>query len=268
MVFAAGVYSPEELASWGLIGRVTAAKFAEGGAHVVVTDVVKAAAEQVALEIAKKYPDRALALEMDVTKEHSVKEAFEMALFSLGGIDVVFSNAGIATSSPIESMKLEDWTKSHAVNSTGHFLVARESLRIMKDQGLGGAIVINASKNVTAPGKDFGAYSAAKAATAQLCRVVAIEGAEYGVRANMVNPDAVFQGTQLWSKEIRENRAKAQGVEPDKIEDFYRQRSLLKLPVYAEDVAEAVLFLASDRAGKTTGAMLPVDSGIVGAFPR
>jgi rhamnulose-1-phosphate aldolase/alcohol dehydrogenase len=250
------------------IGRVAAAKFAEAGAHVVVTDVVKAAAEQVAQELAQKFPDRALGFEMDVTQEQSVKDAFDLALFSYGGIDVVFSNAGIATSSPIESMKLEDWHKSHAVNSTGHFLVAREALHIMKEQGLGGALVINASKNVTAPGKDFGAYSAAKAATAQLCRIVAIEGAEYGVRANMVNPDAVFQGTHLWSKEIRENRAKAQGIEPEKIEDYYRQRSLLKLPVYAEDVAEAVLFLASDRSSKTTGTMLPVDSGIVGAFPR
>jgi rhamnulose-1-phosphate aldolase/alcohol dehydrogenase len=250
------------------IGRVTAVRFAEAGAHVVVTDIVKAAADQVAQEISKKHPDRAYSIEMNVTSEASVREAFDVAVFALGGIDVVFSNAGIATSSPIASMALDDWHKSHAVNATGHFLVARESMRIMKAQHLGGALVLNASKNVTAPGKDFGAYSAAKAAAAQLCRIVAIEGAEFGIRANMVNPDAVFQGTQLWSQEIRENRAKAQGIEAEKIEEFYKNRSLLKLPVLPEDVAEAVLFLASDRSAKTTGAMLPVDGGVVGAFPR
>jgi rhamnulose-1-phosphate aldolase/alcohol dehydrogenase len=250
------------------IGRVAAERFAEAGAHVVVTDLVKAAADQVAQEIVKKYPDRALSIVMNVTEEASVQEAFEVALFALGGVDVVFSNAGIAISSPIESMKLDDWHKSHAVNATGHFLVVREALKIMRAQGLGGSIVFNASKNVTAPGKDFGAYSAAKAAAAQLCRIIAIEGAEYGVRANMVNPDAVFQGTQLWSQEMRESRAKAQGIEVDKIEDFYKGRSLLKQPVLPDDVADAVLFLASDRSAKTTGAMIPVDGGVVGAFPR
>ncbi len=250
------------------IGRVTAAKFADAGAHVVITDVVKAAADQVAAEIGKKYPDRALSIDLDVTSEASVKEAFDVAVFALGGLDVVFSNAGIAVASPIETMKLDDWQRSHAVNTTGHFLVAQQAMRILRRQGLGGSIVLNASKNVTAPGKDFGAYSAAKAAAAQLCRIVAIEGADAGVRANMVNPDAVFQGTALWSSEIKENRAKAQGIDTDKIEEFYKNRSLLKLPVLPEDVAEAVMFLASDRAAKTTGAMLPVDSGVVGAFPR
>jgi rhamnulose-1-phosphate aldolase/alcohol dehydrogenase len=250
------------------IGRVTAARFADAGAHVVITDVVKAAADQVAAEIGKKYPDRALSIDLDVTSEASVKEAFDVAVFALGGLDVVFSNAGIAVASPIETMKLDDWQRSHAVNTTGHFLVAQQAMRILRRQGLGGSIVLNASKNVTAPGKDFGAYSAAKAAAAQLCRIVAIEGADAGVRANMVNPDAVFQGTALWSSEIKENRAKAQGIDTDKIEEFYKNRSLLKLPVLPEDVAEAVMFLASDRAAKTTGAMLPVDSGVVGAFPR
>lgn len=250
------------------IGRVTAVRFAEEGAHVIVTDLVKAAADQVAQEIAKRFPDRAFSIELDVTSEASVKEAFEVALFALGGLDVVFSNAGIAMSSPIESLKLDDWQKSHAVNTTGHFLVGQAALRLFRRQGLGGSIVMNASKNVTAPGKDFGAYSASKAAAAQLCRILAIEGAEVGVRANMVNPDAVFQGTGLWSTQIRENRAKAQGVDVDKIEEYYKNRSLLKLPVLPEDVAEAVLFLASERAAKTTGAMLPVDSGVVGAFPR
>jgi NAD(P)-dependent dehydrogenase (short-subunit alcohol dehydrogenase family) len=250
------------------IGRVAAVRFAEAGAHVVVTDIVGAAAEQVAAEIARRFPDRALAAELNVTSEASVKDAFDAAACAFGGVDVVFSNAGIAVTSSIEEMALADWQRSHDVNTTGHFLVAQAALKTMRSQGLGGAVVINASKNVTAPGKDFGAYSSSKAAAAQLCRIVAIEGADFGVRANMVNPDAVFQGTALWSKEMRESRAKAQGIEPERVEEFYKNRSLLKQPVLPEDVAEAVLFLASDRSAKTTGAMLPVDGGVVGAFPR
>lgn len=252
----------------GGIGRVVAGQFARAGAHVVVTDIQDAAAEGAAAEINEKFPDRAVGFRMDVADEASVRGGYDAACATFGGVDVVFSNAGIALSSPIEHMRVDDWQRSHAVNTTGHFLVVRQALRVFRAQGLGGSIVLNASKNVTAPGRDFGAYSAAKAAAAQLCRIAAIEGAEIGVRANMVNPDAVFQGSGLWSDEVRANRAKAQGIAAVEVEDFYRKRSLLKRPVLAEDVAEAVLFLASDRASKTTGAMLPVDSGVVGAFPR
>lgn len=252
----------------GGIGRVVADAFAAAGAHVVVTDIDGGAAEKAAAEVNARHPDRAVGFRMDVADEASVAGAFDAAAVAFGGVDVVFSNAGIALSSPLEHMPVADWHRSHAVNTTGHFLVVRQALRLFRAQGTGGSIVLNASKNVTAPGKDFGAYSAAKAASAQLCRIAAIEGAEIGVRANMVNPDAVFQGSGLWSEEIRENRAKAQGITAGEVEEFYRKRSLLKRPVLAQDVAEAVLFLASERAAKTTGAMLPVDGGVVGAFPR
>jgi NAD(P)-dependent dehydrogenase (short-subunit alcohol dehydrogenase family) len=97
--------------------------------------------------------------------------------------------------------------------------------------------------------------------------VAAIEGGPIGVRVNMVNPDAVFEGSSLWSG-IREERARAYGVAPERLEDVYRGRTLLGLEVRAEDVAEAVLFLASDRSSRTTGAMLAVDGGVREAFVR
>jgi NAD(P)-dependent dehydrogenase (short-subunit alcohol dehydrogenase family) len=165
-------------------------------------------------------------------------------------------------------LSLEDWERSFAVNARGHFLVAREALRMMKAQGTGGSFVFVATKNVTAPGKDFGAYSASKAAEAQLARVLALEGAPYGIRSNMVNPDAVFAGSGLWSQEVREQRAKAQGIDAGEIEEHYRKRNLLQVEVTAADVAEAALFYASDRSAKTTGSMLPVDGGLKEAFPR
>src|SRR5207237_4655667 len=146
--------------------------------------------------------------------------------------------------------------------------VAREAVRIMKAQGMAGSLVFIATKNVPAPGKDFGAYSAAKAAEAQLARVLAIEGGPYSIRSNIVNPDAIFAGSGLWSPEVRQERARAQGIDPSEIEEVYRKRNLLQAQVTAEDVAAAALFYASDRSAKTTGSMLPVDGGLREAFPR
>jgi len=83
-----------------------------------------------------------------------------------------------------------------------------------------------------------------------------------------VNPDAVFQDSHLWSDEVRQERARAHGVAPDQLEDFYRRRNLLKTRVLAEDVAEAALWLASDRSSRTTGCIVSVDGGVREAFPR
>ena len=121
---------------------------------------------------------------------------------------------------------------------------------------------------MTAPGKEFGAYSVSKAAEAQLCRIVALEGGEFGIRANMLNPDAIFDGSRFWSEEMRAMRAQAYGIDASRLPDYYRNRTLLKTEVTAEDVAEAALFLAGPRSAKTTGAMLPVDGGVKEAFPR
>ncbi len=253
----------------GAIGAGIAWRLASEGAHVVCADLDTERAGALAQELSKANPNNpALPVYMDVTDERSVRDAYGQAVLEYGGVDVLVSNAGIAKSSPLDELTLADWERSLAVNATGHFLVAREALKIMKTQGTGGSMVFIATKNVPAPGKDFGAYSASKAAEAQLARVLALEGGPHGIRSNIVNPDAVFAGSGLWSQEVREQRARAQGIDPDDIEDYYRQRNLLQAEVTAADVAEAVLFYASDRSAKTTGSMLPVDGGLREAFPR
>jgi rhamnulose-1-phosphate aldolase/alcohol dehydrogenase len=251
------------------IGRAVARRLAAEGAHVVVTDLDEAGARRTADEItAAAGAGRALGLGMDVTREDSVRAAFEETVLAYGGLDILVSNAGVAHAGAVIDTTLADWERSFAVNATGHFLVAREAMRVLIRQGLGGTMVFVATKNVMAPGKDFAAYSAAKAAEAQLAKVLALEGGPHGIRVNIVNPDAVFQDSRLWSEEVRRQRAAAQGIRVEELEDFYRRRNLLGVRVLPEDVAEAVLFLASDRAAKTTGCTLTVDGGLREAFPR
>jgi rhamnulose-1-phosphate aldolase/alcohol dehydrogenase len=251
------------------IGKASALLLAREGAHVVIGDLDEAGANKVVEGITRANGvGRALGLSMDVTSEFSVKRGFEEAVLTYGGVDIIVSNAGIAHSAPVDRMELADWEKSFAVNSTGHFLVAREGVRLLKAQGLGGSLVFVATKNVMSPGKEFAAYSASKAAEAQLAKVLALEGGPYGIRSNIVNPDAVFQDSKLWSEEIRRQRAQAQGISVDQIEEFYRTRNILGAPVLPEDVAQAVLFFASDRSAKTTGCTLTVDGGVKDAFPR
>jgi rhamnulose-1-phosphate aldolase/alcohol dehydrogenase len=251
------------------IGRGIALRLASEGCHIVATDLNPDGVESLAAEIESLHgPGRAMGVVADITDEPAIDRLFDAAAVAYGGVDVVVSNAGIAHVSPIEAMALADWKRSFDVNATGHFLVGRAAARQMRAQGIGGSLIFVASKNVLAPGKDFGAYSSSKAAQAQLARILAIENGPVGVRVNLVNPDAIFQDSGLWSPEVREERARAHGIRPDELEEFYRRRNLLGTRVTSADVAEAALWLASDRSSRTTGCILTVDGGVREAFPR
>lgn len=140
----------------------------------------------------------------------------------------------------------------------------------MRAQGTGGHIIIIGSKNVAAPGAEFAAYSASKAASHQLGKVAALELAKDHVRVNVIAPDAVFGDDRnpsgLWA-EVGPDRAKAHGIDFKALEDHYRNRNLLKARVTGRHVANAVVFFATNQT-PTTGATLPVDGGIAQAFPR
>lgn len=251
----------------GAIGRGVAEACAAAGAHLFLTDVDASSLEGLVRQFGSNVASSA---EMDVRDEDSVARAFVAAVRAFGGVDSVVANAGVAHVAPISELAGEDFQRVLAVNTTGVLNTLRAAGKLFAAQGLGGSIIVNSSKNVFAPGKDFGAYSASKAAAHQLGKIAAMELAPIGVRVNMINADAVFshEGTKsgLWS-EVAPSRAKSRGLTVEALEDFYRDRNLLKARVEARHVGSAVVFFASE-ATPTTGATLPIDGGIAEAFPR
>jgi NAD(P)-dependent dehydrogenase (short-subunit alcohol dehydrogenase family) len=222
-----------------------------------------------AAESVEALGDGGLALSGDVTSETAVAGAFAAAVGAFGGVDIVVSNAGVASSAPIEETSLAEWERNHAILGTGYFLVAREAFGVLRRQGRGGSIVFVASKNALVAGRNAAAYSSAKAAELHLARCLAEEGGPAGIRVNTVNPDAVLQGSRIWDSSWREERAAAYGIEPDELEEHYRKRTTLGVNILPEDIAEAVLhFVSPRRSGKSTGNVLNVDGGVSAAYPR
>jgi rhamnulose-1-phosphate aldolase/alcohol dehydrogenase len=253
----------------GGIGGAIAERFLADDACIVLLDNDEGALKRAGAEFARKFgKDRTRAMRCDVTDEVSVAQAFAFAAREYGGVDIVVSNAGIASAAPFDQTTLETWRRNMDVLGTGYFLVGREAARTMKAQGIGGSIVFVASKNALVASAGASAYSTAKAAELHLARCMALELAPDGIRVNTVNPDAVLQGSRIWSSSWRAERARAYGIDPTDLEKFYRERSLLKKNVTPEDVAEAVHFFASDRSAKSTGNILNVDAGNATAFTR
>jgi rhamnulose-1-phosphate aldolase/alcohol dehydrogenase len=249
----------------GGIGGAVARRLAAEGACVVATDIDSAGAGALAGELG----DAGVAATADVLDEASVQAAFAAAVRAFGGVDVVVSNAGIASSAPLEDTTLELWDRNNDILARGYFLVAREAARVLRRQGIGGNLVFIGSKNALAPGKNAAAYSAAKAASLHLARCLAEELGPDRIRVNTVNPDAVLEGSRIWDSTWREERARAYGIPPEQLEEHYRARTTLKVNVTPADVAEAVLHFASPaRAAKSTGNVLNVDGGVALAYPR
>ena len=249
----------------GGIGRAVMASLAAEGAAVVGFDIdADGASKAVA-----GYGVAGKAAIGDVTSEESVAAAFNVAVNAFGGVDIVVSNAGIASSAAITETTLAEWNRNQAILGTGYFLVGREAFRILEDQASGGSIVFVASKNALVAGPNAAAYSSAKALELHLARCLAAEGGAASIRVNTVNPDAVLRGSKIWQGEWREERASAYGMDPGDLEEHYRKRTVLGVNIYPEDIAEAVLhFACESRSGKSTGNILNVDGGVAAAFSR
>ena len=253
----------------GGIGRAIVERQLQEGVCAVLLDIDAVALESTVAELSKKFgKDVVRGVVCDVTSEESVIAAYARTAIEYGGVDILVSNAGIASASPLEDTTLALWNRNQSILATGYFLVGREAFRLMKAQAVGGSMVFIASKNGMVASNQAVAYCAAKAAEIQLSRSFALEGAPLGIRCNVVNPDAVIRGSKIWTGTWSQERAAANKVSEEELEAFYRDRSMLKRSVFPEDIAEATYFLASELAAKSTGNILNVDAGNLAAFPR
>jgi rhamnulose-1-phosphate aldolase/alcohol dehydrogenase len=253
----------------GGIGQAVARQLLQEGACVMLTDIDAEALEQAKSELVKVGgKDSVGVVKANITSEEAVDSAFSATALQFGGVDILVSNAGIASAAPLDETTLEIWKRNQDILVTGYFLASRAAFKMLKQQQLGGSMVFVGSKNGLVASAGASAYCTAKAAELHLARCVALEGAEHGIRVNVVNPDAVIRGSKIWDGKWKEERAASNKIEADDVEEFYRKRSMLKRSVLPEDIAEAVYFLASDKAGKSTGNVLNVDAGNAAAFTR
>ena len=248
------------------IGRATVEALVRDGAAVVIADRNLVAAQELAAALGGA--DIAVAVEADVTSEVEIKAMVAQACLAFGGVDLVVNNAGLSLSRDLLSTTADDWDLQHDVMARGSFLVSRECARAMIAQRMGGDIVYIASKNAVFAGPSNIAYSSAKADQAHQVRLLAVELGEHGIRVNGINPDGVVQGSGIFASGWGANRAAVYGVDEKDLGAFYAQRTILKREVLPEHIAAAVAAIVSDEFSRTTGLMIPVDSGVAAAFMR
>jgi len=246
------------------LGRGIARGLARAGAIVVLADIDEQAARSVEDEILAENPaGRPVAVSADVTDEKAVQHLFEETVLRCGGVDILVNAAGIAPSHPLVEFPLDEWERALSINLTGYFLAAREAARWMARQGMGGNIVNLSSKTGLQASVDNSAYNATKAGEIHLARGWARELADFGIRVNALAPGNVFEGSKIWNPKYIEACARKRGIKPDEVIPYYVNLTALKREIKPRDVADAVVFLCSDRARVITGQTLVPDAGQV-----
>jgi NAD(P)-dependent dehydrogenase (short-subunit alcohol dehydrogenase family) len=255
--------------SGGGIGKAVAKKFASEGACVILTDNDSERLKGAADEFNKLFgKDAVTSAVMDVTKASDITEAMKTAAREFGGVDIVVNNAGISISKSIEDHTENDWDLLYDILVKGQFLVTQATIRIMKQQALGGDIINIVSKNALVSGPNNAGYGSAKAAQLHLSRLNAAELGADKIRVNVVNPDAVIADSKIWAGAWAEGRAKAYGVKVEELPAFYAKRTLLNEIIVPDDIANACFAFVGGLLNKSTGNVLNVDGGVAMGFVR
>jgi rhamnose utilization protein RhaD (predicted bifunctional aldolase and dehydrogenase)/NAD(P)-dependent dehydrogenase (short-subunit alcohol dehydrogenase family) len=198
-----------------------------------------------------------LGLECNLTDEEAVIQAYETLGLTFGGLDMLVLNAGIFPAGVrIESLSLLEWQKVMHINLDSNLVVLREAYPLLKQSPKGGRVLVNASKNVLAPGAGAAAYSSSKAAVTQLARVAALEWGKDHIRVNMIHPDAIFD-TGIWTEDVLKARAAHYGLTVQQ----YKTRNVLGVELNSHYVGELVAEMLGPLFEKITGAQIPVDGG-------
>ncbi len=255
--------------SGGGIGKAIAKRFAEEGACVVLNDNnAERLAEAKSEFIALFGKDSVAADILDVTGASTIDNTIQTAVLAFGGIDIVVNNAGLSISKTIEDHTEKDWDILYDVLVKGQFLVTQKGIAIMRKQNFGGDVINIVSKNALVSGPNNAGYGSAKAAQLHLSRLNAAELGKDKIRVNVVNPDAVISGSNIWSGGWAEGRAKAYGITIEELPKYYAGRTLLNEIILPEDIANACFAFVGGLLKKSTGNVLNVDGGIANSFVR
>ncbi|MCP4298617.1 MAG: bifunctional rhamnulose-1-phosphate aldolase/short-chain dehydrogenase [Proteobacteria bacterium] len=273
------------------IGKSTAFRFAQEGAHVVCADLNADLAKQTADDLIGIYGQGigvggtgiaacgpAISFGVDITKRDSIQALYKNVIAAYGGLDHVVLTAGIFVPPDKEgNIADEKWGLTFDINVIGGFLVADEAKQIWEKQGLKGTLVLTTSVNAAVPKKGSLAYDTSKAAANHLVRELAIELSPT-IRVNGLAPATVVKGSSMFPRDrvisslakynIEFSESEDTEVLRDKLAQFYANRTLTKTPVTPEDQAEVAYLLSSQQLGLTTGQIISVDGGLHEAFLR
>lgn len=255
--------------SGGGIGKAIAKKFVSEGACIMLSDNneerLNAAKEEFIALFGK---DMIAASLLDVTNVETIQSTIKASVLNFGGCDLIVNNAGLSISKTIEDHTEEDWDLLYDVLVKGQMLVTQNTINIMRKQQMGGDIINIVSKNALVSGPNNAGYGSAKAAQLHLSRLNAAELGKDKIRVNVVNPDAVIAGSNIWSGGWAEGRAKAYGIKIEELPAFYAGRTLLNEIILPEDIANACFAYVGGLLNKSTGNTINVDGGVANAFLR
>ncbi|GAB3657211.1 bifunctional rhamnulose-1-phosphate aldolase/short-chain dehydrogenase [Echinicola sediminis] len=249
----------------GGIGKAIADKLAKEGACVFITDINQDRLDEAVATYSKDVGAGAV---MDVTKGDDIVKAYKEAALKFGGVDIIVNCAGLAISKPIEQTSEQDWDLLQDILVKGQFAVSKAGVEVLRAQNLGGDIVNIASKNALVSGPNNVGYGTAKAAQVHMSRLLAAELGKDKIRVNVVNPDAVIEGSKIWEGEWAKGRAKAYGINVEELPAFYAKRTIMNEIIGVDDIANGVFAFVGGDLSKSTGNILNVDGGVAAAFVR
>jgi len=260
------------------IGREVALQLARKGAHVVAADLNLAGAEAAARDAAAvSSSEMTMACEFNLTSRESMKAAFRAIVLKFGGVDAVINTAAIYPTPDPSTPAEQVWGLALSINVTSNHVLAQEAAEILKAQGLPASLVLTSSANAVVPKHGSEPYDVSKAAINHLIRELAI-GLGPEVRVNGIAPATVVAGSSMFPRDrvmVSLQKYKIAFAEDEstealrgKLADFYAQRTITRRPIMPADCANAIVFLAGDESGRTTGHVIPVDGGLPEAFLR
>ena len=260
------------------IGRDVVMQLAKRGAHIVVADLNRQAAEDAAKEAAKlSSAETVVAVALNLGSRASIREAISAAVLTFGGLDVIINTAAVYPTPGAGTPAEDVWAQAMAINVSSNHVLADEAQLVLKAQGLSASIVLTSSANAVVPKHGSEPYDVSKAAINHLIRELAI-GLGPDVRVNGIAPATVVAGSSMFPRDrvmvslqkynIPHNADDSTEELRSKLAQFYAQRTITRRPILPLDCANAICWLAGDESAKTTGHVIPVDGGLPEAFLR